>query len=173
MVQVVNLGWNDGRGKCYGMADKTTTCKASIPYGHRVKFQGLHFRFLPLGLAWERSQRGPRCLGSCTHVGVLEVLGFWFQSSLALAFVAIWEVNQQIEDPSLFLSLSQTNKINFLKKAVNSDGNWLCRNRIIISIRIQPLHKRAKDRQLTQVRALDNTHKMWNLKSALGHVNTR
>lgn len=52
----------------------------------------------------------------CTHLGVLEgAPGSWHCIALALAIVAIWGVNQYVENISLLLSLSFSHLPFFFK----------------------------------------------------------
>uniref|UniRef100_A0A5F9CVZ5 RAP2A, member of RAS oncogene family n=1 Tax=Oryctolagus cuniculus TaxID=9986 RepID=A0A5F9CVZ5_RABIT len=54
-------------------------------------------------MAWE-SRRWPKSLGPCTHVGAPdEAPGSWLQISTALAVVANWGVNQQMEKVPVIL----------------------------------------------------------------------
>ena len=58
-------------------------------------------------VAWDSSRRLPQSLGLCTYLGDLEEApGSWLQIGAALAIVAIWGVNQQVEDQPLCLYLS-------------------------------------------------------------------
>nr|XP_051706129.1 uncharacterized protein LOC127492053 isoform X2 [Oryctolagus cuniculus] len=58
-------------------------------------------------MAWEGRRRWPKSLGPCTHVGdPEEAPGSWLRIGTALAIVAIWGVNHQMEDLSFSLCLS-------------------------------------------------------------------
>ena len=73
-------------------------------------------------MAWENSQEQAKALRSSTYLGdPEEALGSWLQISLARAFAAAWGVDQWTEDLclscSLYIQLSNKNKIFFLRKA--------------------------------------------------------